>query len=160
RFVEEQDLRVWSQRSSQRHALTLTARQLPRVAFGKTAQPDDVEQLVDAGPDLVARFAAHRQPETDVVFDRQMPKQRIVLEDEPNAALPNVDVRHIFAVEPNASGIWPFEAGQDPEQRALTTTRRPQQRDERAPRDLEAHVVYGDEVTEPFVNVLNGDVHA
>jgi hypothetical protein len=79
----------------------------------------------------------HGEAEGDVLEDRHVPKQRVMLEDEPDAALTHRDVRGVFAVERDRAGVGSLEACDDPEQRRLARSRRAKQRNEFATADLQ-----------------------
>ena len=51
------------------------------------------------------RARTHAQAEGDVLEDREMVEQRVVLEDEAHLALARVDGRGVFAVERHAARI-------------------------------------------------------
>ena len=87
RLVEQQHLRVDGERAGQRHPLALAAGQLRRVAVLEPVEADDLEQLVDLPGDLGLGPLADRQAEGDVVAHRHVLERRVVLEDEPDAAL-------------------------------------------------------------------------
>ena len=57
RLVEQQDLRLLHQRTRERHALALTARQLIRHARGKVAELHEVEGFLHAPVPLRLRHA-------------------------------------------------------------------------------------------------------
>jgi hypothetical protein len=90
---------------------------------------------------LLAR--QHAQTERDVVGHGHVLEQRVVLEDETDAALTRVHLRDVFAVEMNraAAFIGEFQTRDDAEQGGLSGTRWTQQRGERAFGHFERHVV-------------------
>ena len=55
RLVEQEHARLDRERAGQRHALTLAARELGRVALGEPVELDELEQLVHAPLDLRLR---------------------------------------------------------------------------------------------------------
>ncbi len=71
RLVEQQDLRVACERSRERDALALAARELSRARAGEVGDPEPLHQ---GGGLLLA-------PELDVLRDREVREQRVVLED-------------------------------------------------------------------------------
>ena len=87
RLVEQQDGRSLRQRPREGDPLGLSARQLAREAVAILGQADQLEVLADALADLVVRQALHAQPERDVVGDRHVREERVVLEDGVHVAL-------------------------------------------------------------------------
>ena len=96
RLVEQQHLRLHGERARERHALPLAARQLVGVAVGEAVQVDQLEQLVDAGLDLVLRALADAEPEGDVVPHGHVLERGVVLEHEADAALLGADRRRVL----------------------------------------------------------------
>ena len=80
-LIEKQEPRLRDQRSQQRDALRLAARQLARQDTGLIAQSRPGERL--AGDTRCIAL----EPERDVLQHRHVREQRVVLEDEPDAAL-------------------------------------------------------------------------
>src|SRR5688572_18342276 len=85
--------------ASQRDALLLSAGQLVRVAVRGALHTDQSKHLADASGTL--RGGERPQPKADVVVDREMGKERVVLEHHADAAAFGRDdvVRpaHVFA---------------------------------------------------------------
>ena len=70
-----------------RHALTLTARELSREALQKGGNAEHARRVVDPLVDLVLGDFARPQPEGDIVVDRQIRIQRVVLKDHGDIAV-------------------------------------------------------------------------
>ena len=157
RLVEQQHPRLDRERAGERHALALAAGELGRVALGEAGEPDDPQQLVDARLDLVLGLLADRQAEADVVAHRHVLERRVVLEDEADLALLRRDVGDVLAADHDVAGVGVLEAADDPQQRRLARAARPEQRGQRAVRDLQRHVVEGGEVAEPLRHAVDGD---
>ena len=88
------------------------------------------------------RTRQHAQAERDVLKHVQVPEQRVMLEGKTGLALAGGNVRHVLAVKQNlrVGRVGKFQTGDDAQQRRLAGTGRPQQRDEFAGLDLQAHV--------------------
>ena len=81
RLVEQEGGRLVDERPGQGDALLLASRQL---AWASTLEPfelDHAQDLEDALAVLAPRDALHLQPEGDVVVDRHVRKERVLLED-------------------------------------------------------------------------------
>ena len=85
---------------------------------------------------LVAGDAGELQRELDVAAHREPREQRGLLEHQPGAVGPHVDLARRRLVE----------AGDEVEQRALAAARRAEQADELARRDVEGHAFERDDV--------------
>ena len=123
RLVEEQDGRLPRKSARECDALALTAgeRAGPRVGDVRDAEP--LEQLVDARLSGVCDVRAHAQ----------VRKERVFLEDEPDATLLGPPVDAFGAVEPDLvvecdAAVGPRQAGDDPQHRRLARARRPDER--------------------------------
>src|SRR5690606_11222513 len=88
------------------------------------------------------------EPERDVLEDRQMPEERVVLEDETHPPAAGGAGGHVFAVEEDGRArrvVGSLQPGDDPEQGGLAGPRRTQERDQLARRDDQAYVAEGRE---------------
>src|SRR6187402_3234081 len=108
-------------------ALTLATGQLARIAVRQPVELHEIEQFLDSGADrglvLADGTRLHPQAEGDVLEDRHVPEQRVVLEHEADMAFAGAMAERIFAVDPHLSRIGPFEACDDTQQRGLARTR-------------------------------------
>ena len=84
-LVEEEHLRLDREGAGEGHPLALATGELRRIAVTELLQLHQLEQLVDARPDLVLRPLPDRQPEGDVVAHGHVLEGRVVLEDEADA---------------------------------------------------------------------------
>src|SRR5690606_18315907 len=103
RLVQQQESRLVGERARERDTLLLSARQLARSPVTEPAESHDVQQLLAASPPLLRRNLPDAQRELDVLRDGHVPEQRVVLEDEADAAFARRDIRHVAAVEQDAS---------------------------------------------------------
>ena len=127
RLVGQQDRRIVGQRSRERHALLLTARQLRRIVVSPAGQADLVEP--GPGPGHGVRRAGNLHRHRDVFERRQRRNEMKELEDEADllAAQPGqtvlVEPRDVGAVDRDRSGARGVEPRDEPEQRRLAAAR-------------------------------------
>ena len=127
RLVEQQHLGIDGQRAGQRHALTLTAGELTRVAGLETAEPHHLQQVVYLLGDLGLGPPPNLQPEGHVVPNGQMLEGRVMLEDKADAAPLRRNPGHIATVYRDGSGIRLIKSGDGAQQCRLAGTTRAQQ---------------------------------
>src|SRR5262249_22978743 len=118
----------------QGHALLLAAGQLMWRPAGEAGrQADQLEQLRDA---MVSAPLLAREPEGDIVGDREMREQRAFLRDIADLATlrGRVDAtsRYDAPADADRTGVGTFETGDQAQQGGLATARRTQDRDEAA----------------------------
>ena len=163
-LVEEEDPRLDGEGAGEGHALPLAPGELGRQAVGEPVELDELEELRHLLPDLrLARPGGprpHAQPEGDVLEDAHVTEERVVLEDEADAAPAHVLPRLVLSLEEDLPGVGPLEAGDDPQEARLARARRAEEGHELPRRDVEAHVVHGDEVAEPLGDATDLDAHA
>ena len=114
---------------------------------------------MDPFADLRLRPVADLQPERDVLEHGHVLEGGVVLEDEADAALLRRGTRHVLLCNVDRPAVGLLQAGDDPQQRRLAAAAGPEQRDERAGRHFERHVVESNEVAEALGHVLDGDGH-
>src|SRR5262249_26727574 len=159
-LVEQEDLGLGRARPGERHALPLPAGELRRQGLLETLELHQLEQLPHAVADLSLRPLADAQPKPDVVEHCHVAEERVVLEDEPDVALPYRRVGHVLLVVEDRPRIRDLEPRDDPQQRRLARARRPEQREQLAVGHLQADVVECQELPEAFRDVPHRDAHA
>ena len=92
---------------------------------------------------------ADDQPVADVVADRHVREERVVLEDRVDVTVERRDGRDVGAVEQDPALGRQLEAGDHPEGRRLARARRPEHREELAVADVEVDAVDGDDRERP-----------
>ena len=97
---------------------------------------DDAEQ-VDFG------HFAHHQAEADIVGDAHMRKQRVGLEHHGGVALMRRHLGHAPVAEPDVAGIGHEETGDHAQGRGLAAAGGPEQGQEFAVGDVQAHAIDG-----------------
>src|SRR5438093_7098737 len=159
-LVEQEDLGFGRQRAGERHTLALTARELRGQRALVALELHQPEQLAHPRAHARPRHAAHAQPEGDVLEHAQVPEERVVLEDEAHVALYDRRVGHVLVVVADGARVGDLEAGDDAEQRRLPRAGGAEERQQRAARHLEAHLVESDERPEGLRHALDRDAHA
>ena len=99
RLVHQQHLRPVRERPCDGNALLLPARELRGEPVIHALKGDELEQFLAARAAFRALHLADAQRELDVLADRHVAKQRVVLENEPHVALARIDVGHVAAME-------------------------------------------------------------
>ena len=100
---------------------------------------------------------AHDEPVADVVADRQVREQRVVLEDRVHVAIERRDRRHVPAVEVDAAGRRQLEPRDHPQRRRLARTRRAEHREELAVAHLEVDAGDREHVAVALLDALEAD---
>jgi hypothetical protein len=153
RLVQQQQLRLGDQRPRQRETLLLAAGQLGGLPVGQLRQADHLEHP----PDALAQLGAaeplpprqHLKRERDVAEHRHVRPDRVRLEHHAQPAPVGRQVDALAVVvqhrvlEADDSGVGPLQAGDRPQRGGLATAGRPQQGEQLALLDLEAHPVDG-----------------
>ena len=130
RLVEQQHAGLGRQRTGQRHALLLAARELGGPAAGKPLEPHHGQGLGNPDADLRRRPLAHLEPEGDILRDVQMGKQRIALEHRIDRPLLRREGGHILRADADAARRRRLEAGDEAKQGRLAAARGAQQGEE------------------------------
>ena len=124
-LVEKEHAGLASERTGERRALTLAARELPWV---RGRQMRDSETFEQVGPLATPR-------ERDVAGNRQVREQAVILRQIAHSTPLRAQVDTTGAVEPNLviqgdpARDPPLETGHCPQERSLAGTRRPNERD-------------------------------
>ena len=158
-LVEEQYLRLGRECASEPHPLALAARELRRIAVAEALQLDEVQELVDALPDLGLRSFPHLEPERDVVPHGHVLEGRVVLEDESDVALLRRERGGVLLGQQDLARVGRLQPGDDAQERGLAGSARAEERGQRAALDLERDVVDRDEVAEVLRDVADQDGH-
>ena len=159
RLVEQQHLRLDRQRPGQGHALTLPARELVGPLLGPLREPDQGQQLLDAGAHLGRLALADLEAEGHVVEHGHVRERGVVLEHEADAAILGTRPGDVPVRDPDDALVGRLQAGDDPQQRRLARAARTEQRGQRALGNLERDVFERDEVPEPLGDAFYVDPH-
>ncbi len=149
RFVEQEHRRVGGERSGERNALLLTARQGVGESIAESDEVDQLEEFVDSLRPLGAiRFRRTRsESERDVLGHGEVGEQCTVLKDHADVSVlglhPGRRRRHGHTADRDRSGPRPFQAGDGPQQRGLAASGWSEQGDDAARLDRQRDVAYG-----------------
>ena len=104
---------------------------------------------------------AHGQSEGDVAEDGEVPEERVVLEDEADAARADGRLADVLPVEADGTGagVGHFQSGDDAQERGLAGAGGAEQRGEAAARDGEADIVERGVLAERFAEMGDFDTH-
>jgi hypothetical protein len=158
RLVEEQHARRVDQRTGERDALLLAARELPRLALLEALEADPPQDLDDAAAQLIAFDPAPPEPEGDVLEDGQVREERVALEDSVDIPAVRRQPDDVAAAQLDAPGVGLLEAADHAQRRRLAAAGGAEQREERARGDLQRHSVDGNDVVETLHDALQTDV--
>ena len=109
-------------------------------------------------PIRVLRQPPRLEPIGDVLRDRHVREQRVVLEHDAGAAARRRQMVDRFAVEQHAAFALRDEAGDDAQQRRLAAAARPEQRDELAAGKVELDAVDRGDIAEAMRHVHRASV--
>ena len=148
RLVGQQDRRAVHEGAGDGDALLLTTGELVRAALLLAVQADHLQDLGHGGLDDVARAADHLERERDVLVDRLVGKQAVVLEDHADRAaqrrdLPAGQAGQVAAGNVDLAARRALLAQREPQERRLARAGRPDEEHELAARDVHGHVVQG-----------------
>ena len=160
RLVHQQDFRPVRERSRHGDTLLLAARKLRRETVVHALQGHELEQFLASRASLARLDAPDPQRELDVVADRHVTEQRVVLEDEPDLALARVKVRDVLAVQGDAAVVDVGQPGDGPQQRALAAAARPEQYEEFARPHAQRDVVDDGYALVTLRDLVEDDGHA
>ena len=155
RLVEEEDFRFGDQRPGDGDPLLLAATQLADAACEQMAQVDLLRHGLDLAANRLLVVALQGQPELDVLAHVEEWEERIVLPDQPGAALVHRHVADVVAAQQQRAFVRPLEAGDDPEQRRLAAAARAHDRDELAALDVDVDPLDRDHGAEAFGNAAH-----
>ena len=158
RLVEQEHLRAVDDRSRERDALALAARELRRLALAVAAEPDHAERLRRPLAPLALSDLLHHEPVLDVRPHGHVREQRVVLEDRVHGPVVRREPRHVLAGEPDRAFVGRLEARDHAQRRRLAGARRPEHREELARGDVEVHRGDRDDVSVAFGQASDADV--
>ena len=127
RLVEQQDARLDGQRAGQCHTLLLTARQLARIAFRECVHAHHLEHLHGLASGVTTRDAVGFETVGDIGGDGHMRKQRVVLEDDADAALARREAVHALSANMHFALGLHLQTGKNAQQGAFAAARRTEQ---------------------------------
>ncbi len=141
RLVHQQHPRVEDEGPGERDPLLLAAGELAGETALVAGQADQLQHLPGPLPDLRLRHFPQVQREADVLADRHVREEGVVLEDHADVAPPRRHRRHRVVVDPDLAGGRRLEAGQHHQGRRLARAGRPEQGHELPRRDVDRDAV-------------------
>ena len=136
RFVEEKDFRRLDHGACDRHTLLLPAGQFGRLTGKIGLQPERCRDCLDAFVDLILRHLHALEAEGDIVVDRHMGVKRIILEDHRHTPVPRLEIVDRPAADRHGAARDIFKPGNHAKQRGFAASRRPEEDDEFAIRNV------------------------
>ena len=143
RLVEQQHRGQVDKRAGERDTLPLAARELPRLGLGAVGEAHELEHLAHATRDLGLLDLLAAEAEGDVLEQREMLEERIALEHRVDVAAIGRHVLDGLALEQDVALVGLLEARDHAQRRRLATSRRPEDREELALRDVEVEMLDG-----------------
>src|SRR5262249_10358747 len=143
RLVQQQHLGMIGERTRERDALLLAARELGGPPVAEPGHLDQGQHLLDHAARLLLWSAAHLQAAGDVLRDRPMWEERVALEDRVDRPLIGRQMLDRAALEQDLPGTRLLEARDQAQQRGLAAARRAQKREELVLPDGDRDVVEG-----------------
>jgi len=135
RLVQQEDVRLRSERAGERDPLLLPAGERLRVPVAHPREADEVEQSSDATARVC--HVGEVEPVGDVLADAHVREQRVLLEHDADVARLGRDARDVRPAEPHGARGRLLEAGDEPEGGRLPAARRADEREELPVRDVE-----------------------
>ena len=148
------------ERSCHGDPLLLAARELRGQPAVHAFERHELEQLLASRTPLARLDVPDAQREFDVVADRHVAEQRVVLEHEPDLALTRVQVGHVLAMKGDATVIDVGEPRNGPQQRALAAAARAEQHEEFALPYAQRDVVDDGDALVTLGDLVEDDGHA
>src|SRR5580704_546511 len=125
------------------------------------AEMDQIDVAPHAPADLTFRKASAGDPKTetkgDVILNGEVRKQGKILEHHAHVTVRRGYVGDVLVGEMDAARGGRLESGDQPQGRRLAAAARPEQGDELALRNFQAHIIDGPKAAERFANVSKFD---
>ena len=145
RLVHQKRARLAHDRASHRDALPLPAGKLRRLALEEIAEAEHRRDLLHAPPRLSLRRAPDLEAVPHVLTHRHVGVEGVALEHHRDVPVAGCEVGHVDVVDPHRARGHLLEPCHHAQKRRLAAAGGPDEDDELAVRDREAHVVDGDE---------------
>ena len=157
RLVEQQDAGLGHEGAGDGHALLLAAGETGDAALLEPGQRHEGEHLAHAAVDLVAGTFLLAQGEGDVLIDRQMGEERVLLEHGVHAAPVRGDLVDPLAEEDDVALVGGLEPADQPQERGLAAARGAEQGEELVVVDVQVDVLEDRHTVEGFGDVFQFD---
>ena len=129
------------ERTGDRDALLLAARELRGIALVVARQLDELEHALDPVADLGRGPALQLEAEGDVAVHRHVREKRVILEHHAEAALLGRQMVHALVVDPQLAVARRDQAGNDVEGSGFAAAARTEERHELSAPDRQGEVV-------------------
>ena len=153
RLVEQQDVGLIGDDASERHALTLSPRELGRVSLSEVRQLDEIENLPHPLIALGGRHPAHSQAVLDVARDGHVGEQGIALEHHADVSLFEGHVVDDAAADRDFPGCRALVPADHPQGGGLAAAAGADEKQELTVVDVESDVIDGQRVAKPLADV-------
>jgi len=157
-LVEEQDARLEHERTRERDALLLPTGELRGPAVLEALQANELEDPAHLALPFLLVEPLVLEPEGHVCCDVEVGEERVALKHRVDVPLVRRDLRHVCAVQDDATARRLLEARDHPERRRLAAARRPEQGEELGRRHVQVDGVDRDDVVEPLRQLLQLDL--
>src|ERR1700722_13009219 len=137
RLVEQEDPRIAHHRAPDRHALTLAARELTRIAIEEGTHAQHPGNAIHPLFDVRFGHSTRTQTEGNIAEHRHVRIERVVLEHHGHITVARTYVIDDFAADFDVARIGVLEPGDRAQKGALAAPRRSDQHGEFAVRDVE-----------------------
>ena len=141
RLVEQKHTRLVDDRSGNGDTLLLPAGKRVHRTLFVAAEIDQLQRIFDFIIDIILALFTDLEPESDIVSDIHMRKQRIFLEYGIDLPLVWGQMGDILPLKQHLTGIRRFKAAQNSECRCLAAAGRTEQRDKLVFFDLEVKLI-------------------
>ena len=158
RLVHQQHVRLDDQRTGQRHALLLAARQILRQPVGVLLDLHDLQKAVCLPGDLILGGLAVLQTVGHILGHGHVGENGVVLEHHADVALAGLLVVDALLVEIEVAALNGIEARDHAQQRGLAAAGGPQQRKQLSVAYLQIQPLDDGGVPVLLLCVLNGDL--
>ena len=158
-LVEEENAGGIRERSREGDALELAPGELVGVPAAESDESHEVEQLLPLLRPLGGGDSPDPEPELHVLGDRHVPEDRVVLEHESRPALLRREPSDVAAVDEDSSAVDLREARDQPQDRALSASRRAEQDEELPLGDVERHLIDDRQIPEAFGKAVERNRH-
>ena len=124
RFIQKQNLWLRDDSPCEGGSLLLAAGKLRRILFCLLLQADNVDDIVYLLLDDIFVCFFDFQAESDILFNRHIRKQTVLLKNHTDAPISGTDIGDILSIKKNLSAADCFQTGQTAEQGALSAAGR------------------------------------
>ena len=152
-------MRRADQGARERHALPLATADLAGLAVQKFGDAQPLGGVQHLAAPLGDRELANFQWKLDILEDRHVGVEAIVLEHHRDVAMPRLGVGDVAAADADSAGTRHVQPGDHSQRRALPAARRAQQHEELAVGDVDIEPMHGGIAAEALGQAADLDAH-